>query len=78
MDDAFMAAYFAEECTTARCVNRRQTLVETGDDLRKAEALLRQIMAHVKGDPSALAQEIYRAIGEYNLGNLDPTLRIFW
>jgi hypothetical protein len=77
MDD-FARQYFAEECQTTRCVNRRQTLVETGDDLRKAQAMLSQIMQRVKQDNSAAAREIYRAIALFNLGELDPSEKICW
>jgi len=73
----FNEDYFASECQQTRCVNRRTTLVETGDDLRRSQALLRQIMERAKRDEGPLGREIYRAIALFNLGELDPERPIF-
>lgn len=73
----FNEDYFATECQQTRCVNRRTTLVETGADLRRSQALLSQIMQRAKHDDGPLGREIYRAIALFNLGEIDPDRPIF-
>lgn len=76
--DAFMAEYRKDECDNTRCLNRKNTLVETGKDLRDAHALLKKIMQRASEHraDSVVAQEIYVAIANYNLGHRDNSAEL--
>jgi hypothetical protein len=68
----FMAEYLEGECDNVRCRNRLQQSIETAEDLRDAQAVLRRVMQVAKNDPgSPVARAIYQDIANYNLGHRD-------
>ena len=67
---AFMEDYERGECDNVRCLNRKDTLIETGADLRDAQAVLCLLMQYAKGrlDVSDDMRRVYVTIARHNLG----------